>query len=161
MDFAVAWFLQLRDYWQAGRGIPKNYSAPPRSLLFSVFVDRQFDSVGYPINLFVGVGPYWTLMQPSLSDDERARRIVQDEWPKVKGDIDSGQPSPIGLIEAISSNPYDLVQHHQVLAYKYQIEDNNRIQISVYDPNLGRTPPAETSQRISPSILHIPNRRLT
>ena len=76
-------------------------------------------------------------MSPVLSDGEsiwsrvgllphgRAWQTVRDEWPKVRADIDAGHPSPLGLIKVKSTDPRQLKQDHQVLAYGYDLDGGN------------------------------------
>ena len=125
MAFAV------RDYFEAGREPPADTSAPGSGPLFDYLCDRLFDSFDLPL----GPARYLELMSPLLADGEgwwsrmglaphgRAWRMVCDEWPRVRTDIDAGHPSPLGLIEVKSSNPMDLKHDHQVLAYGYDLID--------------------------------------
>lgn len=53
----------------------------------------------------------------------------------VRQDIDSGHPSPLGLVRVLSSDPFALKQNHQVLAYGYDVLDG-RLTLHLYDPNL-------------------------
>ena len=77
-----------------------------------------------------------------LSGVGLARRVVQQEWPKIKMDIDSGVPSPLSLV----GGPYrdiidiagiiDSLHHcHQVLAYAYQLDTTGNLTLLVYDCN--------------------------
>ncbi len=85
-------------------------------------------------------------MSPALPDGEttwsriglaphgRAWRMVNQEWPKVKDDIDSGHSSPLGLVRIRSTNPFDLKENHQVLAYGYDLSGSS-VTLRLYDPN--------------------------
>jgi hypothetical protein len=59
---------------------------------------------------------------------------LDDEWPKLRADIDAGHLAIVGLVRAQSWNPFQLVTNHQVVAYAYHVEPQ-RISIRVYDPN--------------------------
>ena len=64
-----------------------------------------------------------------------AQRIAREEWPRIRNDIDSGLPSPLGLATVGSPNPLDLDKNDQVVAYAYDVDENNGRAISVYCPN--------------------------
>jgi hypothetical protein len=68
--------------------------------------------------------------------------IVNNEWPKIKQDIDAGRPSPLGLVSGswvwptnISAKINMLSHCHQVLAYGYDLDDEANLTLLVYDPN--------------------------
>src|SRR5438132_2890598 len=119
-----------RDYFEDGRKPPRRTTAPGRGPLYDYLVKRLFDS----FNLPYGPVRYLELMHPSLPDGEtvwsrlglaphgRAWVVVREEWPKIRADIDSGHPSPLGLVRVKSTNPFDLKNDHQVLAYAYDLE---------------------------------------
>lgn len=131
-----------RDYFEAGRPPPEDAAAPASGPLFDYLVRRLFDSFCLP------AGPlrYLQLMSPALADGEtflsrlgiaphgRARRMVEQEWPKVRADIDAGLPSPLGLVKVKSLDPYALGQNHQVLAHGYDLVGDVLV-LHVYDPN--------------------------
>ena len=71
----------------------------------------------------IGIGPHG-----------RAWQTVRDAWPKVRADIDAGHASTLGLIKVKSSDPRQLKQHHQVLAYGYDLKDGIA-KLRLYDPN--------------------------
>jgi len=132
----------VRDYYEAGIPIPSLTTVPsPNSTLFNYLVDRLFDS----FNGIPGVSRYMYLMNPILPDDEttisgsgflhgRSWIMINDEWPKIKCDLDTGKLSPLGLIHVKSTDPFMLGKNHQVLAYKYELIGTD-LQIYVYDPN--------------------------
>src|SRR5438094_309128 len=94
MAFAV------RDYFDAGRSVPADQTAPGSGLLFDYLVDRLFDSFDLPF----GPVRYLQLMSPALPDGEswlsrlgvvphgRAWRMIEQEWPRIRADIDAGHP---------------------------------------------------------------------
>jgi hypothetical protein len=131
-----------RDYFEAKRPRPDDTSAPGEGPLFAYLCDRLFDSFALPL----GPARYLALMSPLLSDGEtiwsrmgfaphgRAWRTVRDEWPRVRSDIDAGHPSALGLIKVKSSDPRQLKQDHQVLAYGYDLVGAT-LTLRLYDPN--------------------------
>lgn len=132
-----------RDHFEAGRPTPRDTSPPGEGTpLFRYLVDRLFDSFDLPM----GPARYLELMNPALSDGDgvlsrfgirprgRARRMITEEWPRIRADIDGGHPSPLGLVRVKSWNPLDLKLNHQVLAYGYTVADG-RLTLRIYDPN--------------------------
>lgn len=137
-----------RDYFEARVLIPSETTSPSSGPVFDYLVRRLYDS----FNLFLpppfGPGPltYMHLMNPDLPDHEtwfsnaglaprgRAWVMIINEWPKIRADIDSGHPSPIGLIRIKSRNPFEMGQNHQVLAYGYCL-DGTDLTIQIYDSN--------------------------
>ncbi len=95
-----------------------------------------------------GPGPatYMWLMNPDLPDHEtvasntwfaprgRAWIMINEQWPKIKDDIDNDRLSPIGLIKIKSPDPTQMGKNHQVLAYGYKL-DGSELTIHLYDPN--------------------------
>ena len=126
-----------RDFFQAGVPVPPETDPPgPRTKLFRFLVDRLFDSFDLPW----GVARYFELMQ--LPDEDHfffrgaARRSIQDEWPRVRQEIEAGLPAPLGLVTVRSLNPMDLKHNHQVLAYGYDLDEDARtMEVRLYDPN--------------------------
>ncbi|MBT2734584.1 hypothetical protein [Bacillus sp. ISL-7] len=131
------------DYFEAKMPIPSNPTAPPSGLLFKYIVNRQMESFHLPFGLI----KYMVLMNPVLPDHEttasklgaaphgRTWRMINEEWPRIKNDLDNGKLSPLGLVRVKSLNPFQIRQNHQVLAYGYDFNENN-LSIHIYDPNL-------------------------
>jgi hypothetical protein len=131
-----------RDYFERGQPPPPETEPPGDGPLFDYFVDRLFDSFDLPL----GPVRYLQLMNPLLGDGEtvwsrlrlaphgRVWRMARDEWPRIRADIDSGHPSPLGLVRVTSTDPRDLKENHQVLAYGYGL-DANTLTLRLYDPN--------------------------
>jgi len=131
-----------RDYFEAGRLPPQDANPPSEGPLFDHLVDRLFDSFELPR----GPVRYLELMNPLLPDGEsvwsrlglvphgRAWRMANREWPDVRADIDAGHPSPLGLVRVKSTDPFDLKENHQVLAYGYEL-DEALLRLHLYDPN--------------------------
>ena len=131
-----------RDYFERGQPPRPDTEPPDEGPLFDYLVDRLFDSFDLPL----GPARYFELMNPLLGDGEtiwarlglaphgRYRRMAQEEWPRIRADIDSGHPCPLGLVRVTSTDPIDLKENHQVLAYGYEL-DANRLTLRLYDPN--------------------------
>jgi hypothetical protein len=132
----------IRDYFEAGLPIPYDTTPPTSGILFDFLVHRLFDSFNLPL----GPTKYMHLMDPALPDHEtsfssaglaphgRAWVMINEEWPKIRSDIDSGHLSPIGLVTIKSADPFKMGENHQVLAYGYELDGTN-LSIRVYDPN--------------------------
>ena len=133
------------DYWYAGGSCPTSQPAPA-SPLYKFLVHRIIDSWNVP----VGVTQYYTWMSLPDADStfdffghqvpaERgvSSRTVTQQWPQVKHDIDTGIPSPLGIVTVKSSAVGDLGHNHQVLACAYST-DNSVVTLDVYDPNRGQ-----------------------
>jgi len=131
-----------RDYFQAGLHVPPDNAPPSSGVLFDFFVRRLFDSFSLPI----GPARYMLLMDPDLPDHEtdasrlgvaphgRAWRMIREEWPLIKADLDAGRPSPLALVSVRSRDPRQLGQNHQVLAYGYDLV-GDQLTLRIYDPN--------------------------
>ncbi|HET7235188.1 MAG TPA: hypothetical protein VFK59_02010 [Actinomycetota bacterium] len=158
-----------RDYFEADRPPPPDTTPPDDGPLFDYLVDRLFDSFDLPL----GPARYLQLMSPLLPDGEtvwsrlgvaphgRSWRMITEEWPKVRADVDAGRPSPLGLVRIRSSDPFDLKENHQVLAYGYDLS-GTALTLRLYDPNHPRdddvtlslsvaNPSASTVVRSSPA----------
>jgi hypothetical protein len=131
-----------RDYFEAGLPPPSDEEPPGEGPLFDYLVDRLFDSFDLPL----GPTRYLALMNPFLGDGEtvwsrlglaphgRVWRMASDEWPRIRAEIDGGHPCPLGLVRVRSTDPVDLKENHQVLAYGYE-QDADRLTLLFYDPN--------------------------
>ena len=98
---------------------------------------------------------YYALMDPALPDHEteasqiglaphgRGWTMINDAWPKIRADIDSGHPSPIGLVLIKSLNPIDLGHNHVVLVYGYDLIGTD-LTLHIYDPNYATAPFCDT-----------------
>jgi hypothetical protein len=132
----------VRDYFEHGQSPPSLTNAPGDGPLFDYIVQRLIDSWELP----EGVLRYVLLMNPDLPDFERpilgvdvfqhsrAWVMIKDEWPKIKVDLDSNHPSPLGLIKTKSADPSKVGENHQVLAYGYDLNGAD-LTLNLYDPN--------------------------
>jgi len=123
------------DYFYAGQPVPDTKKPPSGDMLFDYIVKRLYDSFNLPF----GIGGYIELMQPDLPDyaagfnalSSRAWRTARQEWPVVKTLLDAGQPCPLGLVRVKSSDLRKLGENHQVLAYGYDVK-NDQLNLFIY-----------------------------
>ena len=117
------------DYYHASRQIPQ-HAAPPQqgSELHSYLVQRQLESLSLPIGLLRVLE--WMV----LSDADVGRRTASKEFPKLRRQVDRGQPAVLALIRQGGAS--DPTKNHQVVAHAYKYsEATKRAEIRVYDPN--------------------------
>ncbi len=130
MAFAV------RDLFEAHRLPPATHTNPEDdSPAFNFIVKRLIDSFNLPL----GVAEYYAWMNYPTHDtwigpEGLSHRTIGDSMPALRQTIDSGHPCPLGLVCIHSTNPGDLGQNHQVLAYGYE-DDGPTTTVWVYDPN--------------------------
>jgi hypothetical protein len=144
------------DHWHAG--VVASASQPSREdPVYRYIVRRLVDSWHIP----VGVAQYYQWMNLPDADTgfdafghriiiERglAWRTIRVQLPAVRADLDEGLPVPLGIVTVASTNPGDLALNHQVLAYRYDTDDDV-VTLRVYDPNRG--PSDDTSLRFTVS----------
>jgi hypothetical protein len=130
-----------RDMFEAGMTPPPDPSPPSSGPLFDYLVSRLMASFMLP------GGPllYLHLMNPDLPDHEttfsqifgprgRAWVMINEQWPRIKADLDAGRLSPIALVQVKSHDPFQMGNNHQVLAYGYDLV-GSELTIKIYDPN--------------------------
>jgi hypothetical protein len=127
--------FSVRDLFEAHLLPPVTTANPDSgSPAFNYIVQRLFDS----FNLPTGVAEYYTWMNlPShdtLIASGTSHLTIESTMPTVRDTIDSGHPCPLGLVCIESTNPEDLGQNHQVLAYGYQ-DEGSMTTVFVYDCN--------------------------
>lgn len=120
----------VRDLYESGIAPPDMTEAPGAGKVLQYLADRLVDSLSLPF----GPAMYLKLMDPTLSDEDRAWRMIRVEWPAIKADLDRGTLSPLGLITTKSHNPLSVGRNHQVLAWGYDIR-GTRLTLRLYDPN--------------------------
>jgi hypothetical protein len=132
----------VRDLFESNTPVPPDTTPPVSGPLFDYIVTRLFDSFSLP----TGPTRYYELMDPLLPDHEtvasqhglaphgRAYRMIHDEWPLIRADLDAGRTSCLGLVRVKSADPTQLGNNHQVLAFGYTIT-GTRITLHLYDPN--------------------------
>jgi hypothetical protein len=117
----------------------------PGTPLFNYIVARLTNSFDEP-----DVNQYLSWIQMSNHDTTVCGEVIAhglawheitEEWPKVRGDLDSGRPSPLGLVHGqepptvgFFTGIQDLGDCHQVLAWGYDL-DGTDLTIYIYDPD--------------------------
>ena len=129
---------------------PPSVTTPPAdgSTLFNYLIRRLLDSFGPGITYGNALKAIQWIQTPGhdvvigLQGPGLAHRMVFDEWPAIKADIDAGRPSPIYLVMAPQCGPGDipgiidaLGHGHQVLVYGYDLDNAGNLTLQVYDPN--------------------------
>jgi hypothetical protein len=116
------------------------------SVLLSYITQRLIDSwgvVGQGLQANVARTIEWiqTPDAPPIGST-LGRRVIDEEWPKIKADIDAGKPSPLSLVGGPPRGVLDVagivdsLHHcHQVLAYAYEVDSSNKLTLLVYDCN--------------------------
>ena len=126
----------VRDLFEAGISPPRTTSAPDDGPVLRYLASRLLESLSQPF----GPATYLELMKPALPDGDlpfvrgRAWRMLREEWPAIRDNLDRGTLSPLGLVTTKSSNPLDLGRNHQVLAWGYDL-DGTQLTLRLYDPN--------------------------
>ena len=126
------------DYYYAMKPIPSNSSPPTKEdPLLETLAKRQFDTLKYippPVNRYQLIetlliwqnSPFIGVFTADLS------------WPMIKAKIDVGLPAPICLVRA--GLGVEVWKNHQVIAIGYKFnEEDNYLEIYLYDPNYPRT----------------------
>lgn len=130
-----------RDYHEKGLRIPQVGKAPGKGPLFDYVASRLIDSFELPegplryyewMNTPDGDTGFLGLVRRGL-----AWRSIRDNLPAVLADIDAGRLSCLGLVTVASSDPKDLGENHQVLAYGYE-RSGSKVTLKIYDPNDSR-----------------------
>lgn len=146
-------FASLDLFLNNPRTSPPNTGAvapPDPSPIFNYLTQRLIDSFGTDPILCNGIKDFaWTETPNTdfnfgafFNIEGLARHVINEEWPNVMADIDSGKPSPLALVMnpacGIGDIPgsIDALRHcHQVLAYAYNLDNSNNLTLKVYDPN--------------------------
>ena len=148
MAFTVA------DLFRARVDPPLDTEPPPNgSPRFMSLVRRQVQSLDwlrlpakfYDLSAFrPAAAAWWGGIRKPLGDV-----VLDEEWPKIRREIDDGRLASLGLIRAASANPLRLVSNHQVVAYGYRVEPN-LVTLRVYDPNWPDRDDAEARMILAP-----------
>jgi hypothetical protein len=122
----------IRDLFEAGISVPPDRDPPANgSPRFKSIVRRQVQSLDWlrvPIRFYKR-----TALGPWLGGG-LAKSTFEDEWPKIRRELDEGRLAMLGLIRINSWNPFKLTSNHQVVAFGYS-EDGRGVTLRVYDPN--------------------------
>jgi hypothetical protein len=130
----------VRDLVRVGAPVPADRTAPATGPLYEYIGRRLIDSFDLPS----GPMKYYAWMAMPDADTSLlglavvnrgvGTRTVDEEWPQIRGDLDRGHVSCLGLVCAKSYDPFDLGENHQVLAWRYRVR-GDEVTIWVYDPN--------------------------
>ena len=139
----------VRDLFEAGVAVPPDREPPENgSPRFKSIVRRQVQSLDYfrlPIRFYAR-----SAFGHRLGGD-RARATFEDEWPKVRRQIDEGRLAMIGLIRVAGINPFKLTGNHQVIAYGYA-EDGRGVALRLYDPNHPDNDTVTATIKLDPAV---------
>ena len=139
--------LTARDLWSAGLAAPPDATPPANgSARFRALVRRQVESLDWlrvPLRYLdlQALRPDPPNRLATALGREPARVVaVAGEWPRIRAEIDAGQPSVVGLIRVASASPRLLSHNHQVLAWAYETVEGGSgpvesFRLRVYDPN--------------------------
>ena len=131
----------VKDCFQTGLLPPAQNTTPAGgSALFNYIVARLTNSFDED-----DVNQYLSWIQMTDNDTVLGAGIssheINEEWPKIKSDIDSNQLSTLGLVHGqepptvgFFTGMQDLGGCHQVLAYGYDL-DGSALTIYIYDPD--------------------------
>jgi hypothetical protein len=127
---------------------PLDVDRPPSgSPMFNYLCDRLLDSFGETAQGFYGNAMRvieWirTPQTDGILGPGLGWRMANNEWPKIKADIDAGRPSPLSLVAGPErglpdiTGTIDTLHHcHQVLAYAYELDTAQNLTLLVYDCN--------------------------
>ena len=125
----MSWLV--RERFHAELPIPADAVAPANgSPLFRALVRRQILSLDWlrgPLRFWwMGLrGPDWA-----------RRRGLQEEWPRIRAQIDAGRLALVGLVRHEGWSPWQLTGSHVVLAFGYAVDaGSGAITLRLYDPN--------------------------
>jgi hypothetical protein len=122
----------VRDLFQADVAVPPDREPPENgSPRFKAIVRRQVESLDWfrlPLRFYARCA-----LGVRFGRD-LARSTLEQEWPKIRREIDEGRPAMLGLIRVAGVNPFKLTGNHQVMAYGYA-EDGRGVTLRLYDPN--------------------------
>lgn len=119
---------------------PQSNPATPGDPLFNYLLQRLLDTfvlglVGPKTLLWMTLPTHGTVLSSIIGwltggvQNNIAWLMVNQEWPAIQSDLDSGLLSPLGLVTN------NLATCHQVLAHGYDLDDQNNLTIYCYNPN--------------------------
>ena len=131
----------VKDCFQTGLLPPRDTATPAGgSALFNYIVARLTNSFDEDdLNQYLS----WIQMtdNDTVLGSGMSSHEINEEWPKIKADIDSNQVSPLGLVHGqepptvgFFTGIQDLGGCHQVLAWGYDL-NGTALTIHIYDPD--------------------------
>ncbi len=122
----------VRDLFELGIPVPPDTEPPANgSPRFQSIVRRQVQSLDW---FRVPLRFYARSAFGSFFGGGLAKATFEDEWPKIRREIDEGRLAMLGLIRVTGRNPFKLTGNHQVIAFGYA-EDGRGVTLRLYDPN--------------------------
>jgi hypothetical protein len=135
MGFCGGMSAASRHHYLNNKEIPNDKSTPKSGTpLFKKLLHRQIQSTPpelitrmYDWQSAPNVGDWWR--KPSIGQK------TKKEWPKLKNELDKGNPTIIVLVRSYGYFA-DPTKNHQVLAYGYEYNPSTKdLVLYVYDPN--------------------------
>ncbi len=127
--------------------------------LFDYIIQRQIDSVvgladgifpynAYRYALFLIIPLHDTVFSGSLAPHGVSYYMLTEDVPSIMNDIDRGALSPLSLVAST------MTSGHQVVAYKYFLDDADNLTLWVYDSNEPSVDTATISLNINDPGYH-------
>ncbi|MCC6905548.1 MAG: hypothetical protein IT326_06860 [Anaerolineae bacterium] len=118
------------DYTRAKKVPPKAAKVPDKETsLYEYLSKRQMASWGTMSSQILRYVQWMTY------SDSKAQAESWESWQELKKNLDEGDLTVIGLIYTDFSESIRVWDNHQVLAYGYEVLEDDTIQIDLYDPN--------------------------
>lgn len=147
----------VRDLFEHRIDPPEDREPPANgSRRFNAIVRRQVESLDWlrvPLRFLdlAALRPDPPTVWSRLLGRRPARVVsLDEEWPRIRDEIDAGRLAVVGLVRRASSDPRRLTGDHQVLAWGYRVEPG-LLTLRVYDPNHPDRDDVEVRVRLDPS----------
>lgn len=133
--------LTVRDLFEAAVSVPPDAVPPANgSARFAALVRRQVQSLDwlrvplryFDLQAFRPDPP--TAWSRTLGRLPPRVTSIDDQWPRIRREIDAGRLAPVGLVRVAGMSPWALSSNHQTLAYAY-VRTPDGLTLRVYDPN--------------------------
>jgi hypothetical protein len=123
------------DYWHHRLPVPESAALPADGTPLADYIyHRLINSI--VDNWFMYLHLMLTPDHPTVASGKGvARATREDEFPKLKKQLDQGIPQPLGLVR--SRRPGDFPNDHQVVAYGYE-QDETHTRVFIWDNNFPR-----------------------
>lgn len=139
------------DYYFANLGVPAATDLPKDGIPLADYIfQRQLQSFLAPSAIHFII---WTLYadEPNWFAKGLSQLTRQDEFPKLRSQLDLGHPQVLGLISARDIN--HIGGNHQVVAYGYDVDNTTgKMSVYIYDVN---SPDQETVLSMMPGGIGV------